>query len=208
MYRVAVAAAMRKAPIDGCNAIGKVVERKHLPTKVCVVCNRPFNWRKKWERVWDDVTTCSKSCNATRKAHVRLANKEAMREGTHNHDCMTRSSGGNDGGLGERTMPGEGMIMNERDMHKAMVKRQKEARRRARAGLDSEDARKMCYVCNQMHDMLIRCTVDASRTYRMVCEACWSGVSGGQVDGNPYTHPHYTYGGVWKNTRAGFASAR
>lgn len=43
------------------------VKKENLPTKVCVICNRPFNWRKKWERVWDEVTTCSKSCNKKRK---------------------------------------------------------------------------------------------------------------------------------------------
>ncbi|MFL2529115.1 MAG: DUF2256 domain-containing protein [Candidatus Azotimanducaceae bacterium] len=33
-----------------------------LPTKVCPVCQRPFRWRKKWERVWGGVKYCSKSC--------------------------------------------------------------------------------------------------------------------------------------------------
>ena len=43
------------------------VKKENLPQKICVVCNRPFTWRKKWERCWDEVTTCSKSCNAKRK---------------------------------------------------------------------------------------------------------------------------------------------
>ncbi|MDO6820055.1 DUF2256 domain-containing protein [Zobellia russellii] len=34
----------------------------HLPTKVCVVCLRPFVWRKKWERDWENVKYCSKKC--------------------------------------------------------------------------------------------------------------------------------------------------
>ncbi|MGC6415348.1 MAG: DUF2256 domain-containing protein, partial [Bacteroidia bacterium] len=25
------------------------VKKQHLPTKICVVCDRPFTWRKKWE---------------------------------------------------------------------------------------------------------------------------------------------------------------
>lgn len=45
----------------------KTVKKENLPTKICVVCNRPFNWRKKWERCWDEVTCCSKSCNAKRR---------------------------------------------------------------------------------------------------------------------------------------------
>ena len=33
-----------------------------LPTKTCPVCQRPFNWRKKWERDWESVVYCSKAC--------------------------------------------------------------------------------------------------------------------------------------------------
>uniref|UniRef100_A0A7S3NL29 DUF2256 domain-containing protein n=1 Tax=Aureoumbra lagunensis TaxID=44058 RepID=A0A7S3NL29_9STRA len=40
---------------------------KNLPEKICVVCERPFTWRKKWERCWDEVTTCSKRCNSERR---------------------------------------------------------------------------------------------------------------------------------------------
>ena len=35
--------------------------------KVCLSCDREFTWRKKWERVWDEVTTCSDRCKAARK---------------------------------------------------------------------------------------------------------------------------------------------
>lgn len=56
---------------------GKKKEQKftksNLPEKICVVCGRPFEWRKKWERCWNEVTCCSKSCNAQR----RSASKEA-----------------------------------------------------------------------------------------------------------------------------------
>ena len=33
-----------------------------LPMKPCAACGRPFAWRKKWERVWDDVRYCSDRC--------------------------------------------------------------------------------------------------------------------------------------------------
>jgi hypothetical protein len=33
-----------------------------LPTKTCAVCARPFAWRKKWARVWQDVKYCSERC--------------------------------------------------------------------------------------------------------------------------------------------------
>ena len=35
------------------------VKKENLPTKICVICNRSFNWRKKWEKDWDQITACS-----------------------------------------------------------------------------------------------------------------------------------------------------
>ena len=60
------------------------IKKENLPTKVCVVCNRPFTWRKKWERVWNEVTTCSKSCNNKRRQKNRRE-KETDR-GIHVHE--------------------------------------------------------------------------------------------------------------------------
>jgi hypothetical protein len=40
----------------------KPVKKENLPVKICVVCNRPFTWRKKWEKVWDSVKYCSDRC--------------------------------------------------------------------------------------------------------------------------------------------------
>ncbi len=34
--------------------------------KVCVVCLRPFNWRKKWKKNWNEVKYCSKRCSSNR----------------------------------------------------------------------------------------------------------------------------------------------
>jgi len=41
-------------------------KKSDLPTKVCVVCDRPFTWRKKWERCWDEVKYCSDRCRRRR----------------------------------------------------------------------------------------------------------------------------------------------
>ncbi|WP_331345707.1 DUF2256 domain-containing protein [Cellvibrio sp. UBA7661] len=38
------------------------MKKQHLPQKTCQHCQRPFAWRKKWEKVWDDVKYCSKAC--------------------------------------------------------------------------------------------------------------------------------------------------
>jgi len=83
------------------------------------------------------------------------------------------------------------------------VKLKKQQRRLKREGKTSaEVGRKACDVCSTDVDMLIRCTIDATQTYRMVCGKCWTSVSGGITDGNSSTHPYYTYGGVWKNRNA------
>ena len=38
------------------------VKKQYLPEKICVAGRRPFTWRKKWERVWDEVKFCSDRC--------------------------------------------------------------------------------------------------------------------------------------------------
>lgn len=37
-----------------------------LPTKICQRCHRPFTWRKKWEKVWEEVKYCSERCRRHR----------------------------------------------------------------------------------------------------------------------------------------------
>ncbi|MBK5928068.1 DUF2256 domain-containing protein [Rhodobaculum claviforme] len=44
------------------------VRKADLPTKVCATCGRPFSWRKKWARVWDEVRYCSDRCRRDRPA--------------------------------------------------------------------------------------------------------------------------------------------
>ena len=40
--------------------------KTNLPNKDCVVCKRPFEWRKKWERCWNEVRYCSERCRRQR----------------------------------------------------------------------------------------------------------------------------------------------
>ncbi|MCU0442648.1 MAG: DUF2256 domain-containing protein [Bacteroidia bacterium] len=42
------------------------VRKEHLPSKICATCNKPFTWRKKWERNWEQVTHCSDRCRSNR----------------------------------------------------------------------------------------------------------------------------------------------
>ena len=45
----------------------KKFTKSNLPSKDCIVCNRPFEWRKKWERCWDEVKYCSERCRRDAK---------------------------------------------------------------------------------------------------------------------------------------------
>ena len=40
-------------------------KKPNLPEKICPVCERPFAWRKKWARDWDNVVYCSERCRRT-----------------------------------------------------------------------------------------------------------------------------------------------
>jgi hypothetical protein len=42
-------------------------KNSNLDSKVCVICNRPFRWRKKWAKVWDSVKYCSDRCRRARQ---------------------------------------------------------------------------------------------------------------------------------------------
>ena len=40
---------------------------KNKESKICIICQRPFTWRKKWERDWLNVKYCSKKCRMNKK---------------------------------------------------------------------------------------------------------------------------------------------
>jgi hypothetical protein len=45
----------------------KGVKKENLPQKICIVCQRSFTWRKKWEKVWNEVKYCSDKCRISKK---------------------------------------------------------------------------------------------------------------------------------------------
>ncbi len=49
----------------------KGVKKQHLPEKTCVACGRPFAWRKKWERDWEQVRFCSDACRRNKPVTAR-----------------------------------------------------------------------------------------------------------------------------------------
>ncbi|MFM7036208.1 MAG: DUF2256 domain-containing protein [Planctomycetaceae bacterium] len=42
------------------------MHKSALPEKICCVCGRPFSWRKRWERNWNEVRFCSERCRRNR----------------------------------------------------------------------------------------------------------------------------------------------
>jgi len=45
----------------------KQIKKEDLPQKICLVCQLPFSWRKKWEKNWGDVKYCSEKCRRSKK---------------------------------------------------------------------------------------------------------------------------------------------
>lgn len=167
--------------------------KSNLPTKVCVVCERPFTWRKKWERCWDEVTTCSKRCNTERRRQSRRGRSE---EGADADDGAASSAASSDNeNVAESS---------ERASRKAATKEQKAGRRAAREGrAPPTKGQKACDLCGTGVDLLIRCQIDGTGDWKMVCGPCWHtpAVANGVVDGDG-SNDHYRYGGLWKNRKA------
>ena len=46
-------------------------KKENLPEKICVVCKRPFTWRKKWRKDWDEVKYCSQRCRMAKSDVVK-----------------------------------------------------------------------------------------------------------------------------------------
>ena len=47
----------------------KARKKSDLPVKDCATCGRPFAWRAKWRRDWDQVRHCSERCRRARQGH-------------------------------------------------------------------------------------------------------------------------------------------
>lgn len=59
---------MAECATDSPLEIFKVFDRGTFKeAKLCIVCKKQFTWRKKWERNWNEVTTCSVKCKHRKK---------------------------------------------------------------------------------------------------------------------------------------------
>ncbi|MAO86085.1 MAG: hypothetical protein CMF87_04090 [Candidatus Marinimicrobia bacterium] len=43
-----------------------MIKKTDLPQKICPVCNKPYVWRKKWKKNWDNVIYCSEKCRRSK----------------------------------------------------------------------------------------------------------------------------------------------
>lgn len=175
----ATAAVRRAAPTQ--TAAAAVRNPNNLPVKTCTVCNRPFTWRKKWERCWDEVQTCSKRCKSERKR----GGAGAIGAGGVDVDDDSDDQGA------------AVVVVGDPKATRRAANKARKADRRAGLG-----GQKPCDLCLRDVDTLIRCQVDSGSTWRLVCGRCWETpeVAGGVVDGCG-ANPHYRYGGLWKNRR-------
>jgi len=46
--------------------MGRNLSKSDFPEKICLVCQRPFTMRKKWQNCWDEVKYCSERCRRRR----------------------------------------------------------------------------------------------------------------------------------------------
>jgi hypothetical protein len=214
------------------------VAKSNLPSKMCVICDRPFTWRKKWERSWDEVTTCSRSCNSKRKTKINSNSNWSKVKIDDGVGGVGHSSGVFDSeGIPADTIammescdifnarkseiatevgvyleahsqiqPASTPILhstnNDHDLKVARKEAKKKFKAEKRAKREGSAAKgvgqKPCDICSRQVDLLIRCQIDESKSWKMTCGKCWNHVSGGQVDGDE-AHPYYRYGGLWKN---------
>ncbi|MES2143925.1 MAG: DUF2256 domain-containing protein [Pseudomonadota bacterium] len=59
--------------------MARMTRKRDLPTKLCATCGKPFAWRKKWERVWDEVRYCSDRCRADNGKNPNLKRQHPAR---------------------------------------------------------------------------------------------------------------------------------
>ena len=51
--------------------MARMRKKAELPAKPCAACGRPFTWRKKWARDWENVKVCSDRCRTALKQKAK-----------------------------------------------------------------------------------------------------------------------------------------
>lgn len=197
----------------------------NLPVKDCVVCGRPFTWRKKWEKCWDEITTCSNRCKTERKsrkstdvvpvaagvAAVALSKRQPKKNTSCEQTDSNESDSQDEECIEECLSPGrqfklhteenEELEADPRKQRKQALKAERRAKKEMTPQEKADSKRKQCDVCTKSVNLLVRCTIDFTQSWKMLCGRCWRDASGGVPDGDA-DHPFYRYGGLWKNRSA------
>lgn len=58
---------------------GRLVDVTTPASKICRSCGRTIEWRKKWERSWDEVRYCSTACRRHQISDTDRALEQAIR---------------------------------------------------------------------------------------------------------------------------------
>ncbi len=96
------------------------------PSKTCVTCGRTIEWRRKWERDWDNVKFCSDACR-THKPGARDAALEAAildllrKRGAGKTICPSEAA---------RTVAGGGTMSDDRAVWEPLMEPARAAARR------------------------------------------------------------------------------
>lgn len=128
----------------------------------------------------------------------------AATAGVHRRRGVRGAAPGAGAAIGAGTSISMGAAEGRRRGETAEEKRARKAAARAgkrarRSGEDPLASAKPCGGCGRPSDLLVRCRyADSGGAWRMLCGRCWRQASGGVADGDA-SHPHYTYGGLWKS---------
>lgn len=191
----------------------RILDRGQLKAvKTCLQCNRDFTWRKKWERCWNEVTTCSDRCKTDRKRALKREGKEEAAGDSDDHANDT---------TGQDTLQQEG---EAKENERPTKENERTAKKEIKTCAGAKHRSKQCNVCQDDVELAYRVRYDESRAWRFVCRPCWPKVSGqgylevGQMLRGRETasdtaeienvslppteqaNPFYQYGGTWKAT--------
>ena len=109
-------------------------DRKHKPQqpegayapKTCAACGRTIEWRKKWERDWDNVKFCSDACRAHKPGTRDKALEDTIlrllqERGAGKTICPSEAA---------RTVAGGGMLSDDREQWEPLMEPARAAARR------------------------------------------------------------------------------
>jgi len=54
------------------NGEAKKYTKLNLPTKICTNCGKPMTWRKRWEKVWEEIKFCSERCRRNKNSKTAV----------------------------------------------------------------------------------------------------------------------------------------